>query len=613
MGGLLSGLLSLLALPPLQLNGFAVIWLVPWLITLRNGGTVRWLQSAPVVLIPVAWALGPALISEPLPSLALLVALSACVAIITTLGTHQDRGFGPLRLVLGSWLFIAALAVAREIGVPLSLAVFAIPAPWAITAVGAFGILGTDLLIMTFQTLLATALTEIWRAQTMPRGLVFITTAQLLALFYPEIANTASTPLVTETRSIAAIQTSTHPVGRDFLVSDGGLEKWQTQQERLREQAQAMNAEWWIWPESAIPGYLTTLTTPTVSSGPTEIAHGYIYQAPGELESVAIVSQHNHLTTSIKKRRPLPGAEHYLSKANDRSSIAEIDGVRVGVLICSDALNRRAVDHALSQGAQVLINPLNSAYIAHKTLAQLHQDTAHLQAARTGMHLLLVGNGGPTVLLRPDGPSRVLVPFYEQGVARVEIPVALQQQSPAHAPWLIAGLLAMSAGMTASVRLSEPRGQPTSNQPALGALLLSCLIVVASLSLGPTPAAPPLKIGFASVTPTSGLSHQGAIALIARAFGHPVHWSDIPHDIETAMTWLCQSVGIRPSSSTRAQDPGYGVLHSQHAMLAVRYEPRTGAVTFDPRSGRFSAAKNATDQIQWLRAVQTAEECHSAR
>ena len=609
MGGILSGVLGVLALPPFQIDGLALVWLTPWFIGLRRGSTAPWLQSTPVVLTPVIWSLGDALIREPVPSLALLLALATSVAIATTLVNPCAVRLGALRVVLGGWLFVAGLAAAREIGAPLSLALLAMPAAWATAAVAAFGVVGVDLLIVTLQALTAIGLTETFRCRAMPRGLTLVTTVHLAVLLTPGIAMTKPTQSGVETRSIAAIQTATHPVTRDFMLGDHVLEQWQARQEHLRKQARALDADWWVWPEAAIPGYLNARAAVRAPDGSAQITHGYSYRAPGELQSVAIVSRGDDPTVHIRKRDPLPGAEHYLAATPASPLVAEIDGIRVGVLICSDALNQRAVDQALTEGAQVLISPLNSAYIANQRLARVHQDMAHLQAARTGLFMLLVGNGGPTALLSPDGPARTLLPFYKPGVARVEMPIAQQTQPNPHAPWIIAGTLCIGAAMTTKVRRSPRQTKPVTKRWATAAGLVILLAVLTRISSDDTPPSPTLGVRFAAVMPTTGASHQGAIALIARAFGHPLHWSDIPYDAEAAMRWLCQTVGVQPSRDADAGAPGYGILPAGPALLAVRYESNTGATAYDPRTGRFSSAKDAASQILWLRTVQSTKEC----
>jgi len=74
------------------------------------------------------------------------------------------------------------------------------------------------------------------------------------------------------------------------------------------------------------------------------------------------------------------------------------------------------------------------------------------------------------------------------------------------------------------------------------------------------------------------------------------------------MRWLCQTVGVRPSRDADARAPGYGILPAGPALLAVRYESNTGATAYDPRTGRFSSAKDAS-QILWLRTVESTKEC----
>lgn len=613
MGGLLSGLLGLLALPPLQLDGMALVWLVPWLLTLSRAPRSVVPQTLPVAVLPAAYALGLTVVREPVPSLLLIGAAVLVFSLTAVVSARIPNRFARWRVGLAIGLLILGLAGARAMGIPLSLGLFAMPASWAASGVATYGIAGFDLLIGTLQGCFTLILTGVlqrgWRSLSGSAAGLLPLALLLGAVWSAASSNTS----ITNRASIAVIQTAIHPVTRDFRAADGVLEQIQAQHEQLREQARATGADWWVWPESAQPGYLTPNQHPLPPVETIEVRHDSVYQAPGRLESVVTLNGVVGKAVRIAKRAPLPGAEHHLSPQPKSPRVADLNGVPIGILICSDALDSRVVDQAVSEGAHALISPLNSAYIAQRRLSAIQADIAHLQAARTGLALLMVGNGGPTRLLLPDGATQPLLPPYTAGVTRVELPLGPPHGTQALGAWGPGlALVLVTAWLGRGVQSRHPPAQPVRAPGVRWIAPIGVTMAVLLPGFDPSSMPPEIPPRYDSVTPTAGPPLRGALALIAREFGHAVQWSDVPENRDSAMEWLCRTVGLRPVADAAPGTPGYGLLtHGVHH-LAVRQEGPGRAIVFDPRTGHFTASHPESAGIQWLHAVQSPAACHSA-
>ncbi|MEX0386330.1 nitrilase-related carbon-nitrogen hydrolase [Spiribacter onubensis] len=622
MSGLLSGLLGILALPPIDVPLVGLVWLVPWLTRLNQPSRQRIANALLTIGLPLGFVLGPITPAETMAVAGGMALAMVPFALIGAVAADPAGRTSGLRLLLCLGLLCVLLAGVRRAGLPLSLSIFAPAHSGHMRLIQGAGILGADLIIACFQAMLAVVLMRASSGQW-DAGMAFMrigiaTTALLLP--------PAAMVFVTETvdhfpaRSIAVIQTDIRPWERDRAITDGVLERIKARQERLYRTALALGPDVVVWPESSAPGYLQPDWSTDGEAGGRGFRHGYRYLAPGYVASVVQTRPDNGRARRWPKYRPIPFAESHLAPAsiNTASMPTTADGLTP--LICSDASHPEALRMATSGRAGLIINPTNNAYLGSPFLARMHQRATQREAARAGVPVLVVANGGPSALLRPDGQQKTLLGAYQRGVARVTV---MPERESAALPGLAVFLLmAISIGMTACLatgRIAAVPERQCQSRASRWLLALPVFMLAAGLTqhrlwlaeTGIDDSSPPIAPGSMAAIHSPDAPHRGAMALLAREFGLSLGWQDVPADPASARRWLCRKTGLRLRERRlrTVGPPALGLHLTPAGSQAVRWIPGGEPTAWDPVSGQFHAVD--PESVRWLTTARSPDQCRS--
>ncbi len=423
MHGLIAGALAALALPPLQWNALGLVWLCPWLIGLNAPLRLRLLRTLPIAIVPVAHSVSPGALTHPLAAAALLAAVLGPLLIAAVLAADRQGATSAPRLIASLAMVSVFFAALRHHGSPMSLALFPAPAPWTLQGVNRLGLLLTDLLLATLQVLLVWLY---WHARQTPRqiagpalGVLLVLASGLGLQWHGQVRGDVAR---TDSWQVAIVQARLTPHERDRLGADGVLERVLARQSQWHALARRLGVDWLVWPESSTPGYPPPQGPDAPADGLGTVRHLYTYEGPGQLRSLALLESADGQRQMTEKAHPLVFAEPYLAPVPNAPLTGTIDNVTAGVLICSEVLREAAVDQALSEGADILLNPSASTFSAGPVAALVQRDAAHLQAARVNVPLIMAGNGGPSGLLLPSGARAGAMAPGMTGLRVVDVP-----------------------------------------------------------------------------------------------------------------------------------------------------------------------------------------------
>ncbi len=100
--------------------------------------------------------------------------------------------------------------------------------------------------------------------------------------------------------------------------------------------------------------------------------------------------------------RPLVGQEDGLLPGTV-PTVFDVSSARVGVLLCYEVIAPSLARALIAHGATVLVNPSNDAWFATETAVAQAIASAQFRAIEHRVPLVRVANGGPTLLIVPDG------------------------------------------------------------------------------------------------------------------------------------------------------------------------------------------------------------------
>jgi NAD+ synthase (glutamine-hydrolysing) len=180
----------------------------------------------------------------------------------------------------------------------------------------------------------------------------------------------------------------------------------------------------------AVDQQLALLTKTLAAYPDLRVIVGHPKRTAAGLQNVASVLYRGEIIASYAKQK-LPNHEvfdevRYFVPGSD-ACIFEIDGTKVGLIICEDAWHASAAAQAKHHGAQLLVIPNASPY--HLEKQSLREDVAKARVLETGLPLIYLNAVGGQDELVFDGASFALsktaqlalaMPHFQEGLAFIE-------------------------------------------------------------------------------------------------------------------------------------------------------------------------------------------------
>jgi len=604
VSGIVAGLLALAALPPVGFAPAGLVWLVPWLMGLRQPRHRRLIPALIAPGLPLGVAMAPLAGRHPALVAVVTLAVWAPFALTAWLAADRNGRTSAARMAAALLGLILMLAILRALGLPISLSLF-MPArgvPFAMT--GALGVLGADALIGLGQAALAAALMRpvhcsSHRARRWPESCASAVIA-LIALAPALIPADPAPPAPPDAPRLAVVQTVMASAQHSSALARIGLD--------------AVEARWVAWPEADSP----VLLRPPWQRAPgqrVQLRHGYRYERPGVLES-AVPIRPGHTAGSAaaqgwSKAFPLPFAEAGIAPAQ-RVTPGGIDNIEV--LICSDATHPRAVAVAAGRHPRLIVNPARVPGPATGLLSGLHRRAVHLQAAHKGIPIAVIAHGGPSALLHPNGHQRGLAPAGVPAVVAVALPARLTGRRD-HRGRLAGGL---AVGWLALGLTGPRRYPPLRRRPATAIALSMALVTGGLITTAHDPALrPDQRVSERPLGRALERDHHPhpAIARLARAYGITASVQAVPTGRAAALEWLCEQTGLMamPAGAGTPRPPAFGLTTTRDGLRAVRWRPgaRPQAVSDGTAGGPYPVAADAPG-MHWLVTVRRPQRCRSA-
>lgn len=200
-----------------------------------------------------------------------------------------------------------------------------------------------------------------------------------------------------------------------------------------------------VWPENAVTFYLdlddqrrrriadvlAPSATPLVAGGPRVAS-----RRPVDIRNTAfLLSPEGRLETHYDKQRLLPFGEYAplgmkvrrahgddgvreFSPGPGEAGLLDVAGVRLGVVICNEALFPSPAGERVDRGAEVLVALTNDSWVGEDKYAEQAFEKSVLRAVEQGRPLIRASTSGPSALVDPRGRVRARTALGEEAVLR---------------------------------------------------------------------------------------------------------------------------------------------------------------------------------------------------
>jgi apolipoprotein N-acyltransferase len=633
MLGLLSGLLALASLPPVEFGALGFVWLVPWFVALRFPLEKRWLNTALAAGLPASHVvLGLVEVYPAIAVFSLGLAIAPMMA-GAAIGLPPGGGWG-VRCGLIIVTVVLGMSGLRCLGLPVSAAAISgLPGPSELREslaglLAAGGVITLDVALVGAQAATAAALCRCrGHAGRQARGWRWMSAAGLLLAILAAMATRNGEAVAPTAKRVAVIQTALAPYQKTRLIADTQLETVVARHQRLRQRALQADPDWIVWPEASTPG-LDSQPRPMAPAGslsgrPFEIRHGYRYRSPGQLSSTAVVRSGQKKTAAqIDKRRPLPFAEAAIADPRQPSATTMLGATAVSVLVCSDIFHTPSLHAVARSTAAAVINPTSIGYLGGRWLPLLHQRAVQIQAAALGRPVIVPTNGSAAFWASATGALHRLGAGPRATTHIATIPIRPETPNPSAllGVGIWAAFLSLPAATAGTIGCRVRSG---GWRRVHGATVTGGVLAVWVIQLAIAHQANPAEVDNPD-TGTTRLAYQGItsperphsaiVAAFARSFAIPVTASDVPADRGRAWRWLCRQtrMGLAPSSVPTIRPPALGVDRKNGRLRAIRWGRDGPPVAFDPIAGVFEILHRPPPDTRWLRAIPPHRPCHES-
>ena len=277
--------------------------------------------------------------------------------------------------------------------------------------------------------LLAASITLLFTPQTRKISTFVFTASICLFLLAPEVKIPDS-----PSHSVALIQPN---IPQDQKWDSAFLKQTMFTLARLSEQAKGNDLI--IWPEAAVPFYLSRATnwsawlneqfqswqTPLLFGGirlsENDKSQNVLYLAKPDGEKLSFVGKHHLVPFGEYVPSWLPFLGKLVPDIGDFEQASD-NGLltyqeqKFGSLICYESIFSDEASARVAEGANVLVVVTNDAWYDTSPAAWQHLQAAQMRALETGRYVLRAANTGVSAIIAPDGTTIQTMPWWQAGV-----------------------------------------------------------------------------------------------------------------------------------------------------------------------------------------------------
>jgi apolipoprotein N-acyltransferase len=108
-------------------------------------------------------------------------------------------------------------------------------------------------------------------------------------------------------------------------------------------------------------------------------------------------------------------------------TLGEVDGHRLGTLICYEAIFPDLSRGFTEEGAELLVNVTNDAWYGTTSAPYQHFAMARMRAIETGLYLVRAANTGISGVVDPRGRALARTPLFEERVLVEDVPISTER------------------------------------------------------------------------------------------------------------------------------------------------------------------------------------------
>jgi apolipoprotein N-acyltransferase len=130
--------------------------------------------------------------------------------------------------------------------------------------------------------------------------------------------------------------------------------------------------------------------------------------------SAILIDPEGQIRGRYSKVRPIPIAESWVTPGDGWQPL-QVDGISVGVGLCSELIDPLVARTLVKNGAEVLVYLSSLSYLGVSSAIGLQGAFAPFRAAETGRYVAQAGIVGATLIAAPDGTIKAALPSFETG------------------------------------------------------------------------------------------------------------------------------------------------------------------------------------------------------
>lgn len=248
-----------------------------------------------------------------------------------------------------------------------------------------------------------------------------------------------------------------------------------------------------VWPENALDADPTGGASPDVAAevdaaldalDGTPLLAGLVRSAPqrdGTLNTMARLTPDGAVARSYAKRSLVPFGEYVPLRelvgwvpaleragnfvAGDQPVVFDLDGARVGTLICFENTFPGLARSLVEEGAEALVVSTNNASFGRTAASDQHIAFSQVRAVETGRWVVHAGISGKSTVIAPSGAAGPRTGLFEPAVIREDVPL-VEGQTPFTRTGDLVGPVALVLGAGGVVGLLASRLRRRHNGPA---------------------------------------------------------------------------------------------------------------------------------------------------